>query len=147
MSLRKVASEQERQTIVQRAIGKAIRAHIERIEEKLDKIAEEREHPRRRPSPETFLGVGGGLRLIERYVHYNAGLHAGRDDQAAGRSFDLNRHAEYKDGTCGYNSSWGSKGLYQRWYRAAWMRGYEVGYGRRRASRSAELDTFLRHPV
>jgi hypothetical protein len=27
------------------------------------------------------------------------------------------------------------------------MRGYEVGYGRRRASRSAELDTFLRHPV
>ena len=62
---------------------------------------------------------------------YGAGLQSGRDDHSANKSFNPNRHSHYKDGTSGYQSSYGSKSEYKREYRSAFMKGYEEGYGRR----------------
>ena len=60
---------------------------------------------------------------------YQDGLDQGRNDARKGKSYDLNRHDEYRDADKGYLSSYGDKRQYQAAYRRGFEDGYREGYG------------------
>ena len=61
---------------------------------------------------------------------YQDGLSTGQEDAYRGQNYDPQRSHYYKNGTDGYNSSYGSKGQYKQAYRDGFLQGYRDGYSR-----------------
>lgn len=78
-------------------------------------------------------GGYGGYNNIYRAAQqqgYQDGLYTGSNDAQRGQSYDPHRSHYYKEGTSGYNSSYGSKGQYKQAYRDGFLQGYQQGYQR-----------------
>ena len=67
---------------------------------------------------------------IARQQGYSYGLNAGAIDAQRNRRFDPQHSSAFKNGTAGYNSSFGSKGQYKQVFRDAFLQGYQQGYQR-----------------
>lgn len=67
---------------------------------------------------------------IARQQGYSDGLGTGAADAQRGKSYKPQRSHYWKDGTDGYNSSYGNKGQYKQVYRDAFVQGYREGYQR-----------------
>jgi flagellar biosynthesis/type III secretory pathway protein FliH len=59
---------------------------------------------------------------------YRDGMEHGRSDFRKRRSFDPNRHDDFRDADDGYKSSYGDKREYQSAYRRGFEDGYRQGY-------------------
>jgi hypothetical protein len=83
----------------------------------------------------TYGGYGGygGYNNIYRVAQnqgYQDGLYTGSSDAQRGQSYNPQRSHYYKDGTSGYNSSYGNKGQYKQAYRDGFLQGYDQGFRR-----------------
>jgi len=67
---------------------------------------------------------------VARQQGYSYGLNAGAIDAQRDRRFDPQRSSAFRNGTAGYNSSFGSKGQYKQLFRDAFVQGYREGYQR-----------------
>lgn len=56
------------------------------------------------------------------------GYSKGREDARDGDRFDARRHSRYRSGTHGYNSRYGPRTEYKRFYRNGFADGYSRGY-------------------
>lgn len=77
---------------------------------------------------------------VARQQGYSYGLNAGAGDAQRNRRFDPQRSRIYKNGTEGYNSSFGSKGQYKQVFRDAFLQGYREGYQRFAYNRNDRYD-------
>jgi hypothetical protein len=59
---------------------------------------------------------------------YNEGIKDGREDRQRGERFDYRDESDYRNATKDYNSRYGDRGIYQRYFREAFARGYNDGY-------------------
>lgn len=59
---------------------------------------------------------------------YREGVEEGRNDVRRGRSFDYDRHDEYRDADKGYNRNYGNRDEYRRVYRQGFVAGYNEAY-------------------
>ena len=59
---------------------------------------------------------------------YNEGIKEGRNDRQRGERFDYSDESDYRNATKDYNSRYGDRGIYQRYFREAFARGYNDGY-------------------
>ena len=59
---------------------------------------------------------------------YQSGLSWGQADQSSGRGSTPTGSREYKDGSMGYNSSYGDRWAYGNAFRQGYIAGYERGY-------------------
>jgi hypothetical protein len=78
-------------------------------------------------------GVYGNGREFERRAYDNGfreGINAGEKDGRRGRSFEYDRHGEWRDADDGYHREYGSKDFYRRSFREGFRAGYAQGYNR-----------------
>jgi hypothetical protein len=75
-------------------------------------------------------GRYGNVYEVARNQGYSDGLGTGSADAQRGQSYDPQRSHYYKNGSDGYNSSYGNRGQYQQAFRAAFLQGYREGYQR-----------------
>ena len=59
---------------------------------------------------------------------YNEGIKEGRNDRQRGERFDYSDESDYRNANKDYNSRYGDRGVYQRYFREAFARGYNDGY-------------------
>ena len=59
---------------------------------------------------------------------FRDGLQRGREDVSRRNWYDLNRHGWYRSADRGYDSRYGSRGDYERWYREGFEAGYSQSY-------------------
>ena len=64
---------------------------------------------------------------------YRDGLDEGRSDVDKNKSYDINRHDNYRDADKGYNSRYGDKQDYRSGYREGFRSGYDAAFGTRRS--------------
>jgi hypothetical protein len=67
---------------------------------------------------------------IARQQGYRNGLSTGASDAQRGQSYNPQRSHFWKNGTDGYNSSYGNKGQFKQIFRDAFVQGYNEGYQR-----------------
>jgi hypothetical protein len=67
---------------------------------------------------------------VARQQGYSNGLSTGAADAQRGQSFNPQRSHFWKNGTDGYNSSYGNRGQYKQVFRDAFVQGYREGYQR-----------------
>jgi hypothetical protein len=67
---------------------------------------------------------------VARNQGYSDGLSTGSADAQRGQSYNPQRSHYYKDGSDGYNSSYGNRGQYKQAFREAFLQGYREGYQR-----------------
>ena len=60
---------------------------------------------------------------------YRDGLESGIRDRMDGRGFKPRRHNAYQNGLHGFEGAGGRKADYVRGYRAAYLNGYQIGFG------------------
>lgn len=75
---------------------------------------------------------GPGPRVVDDRAYrfgYDSGVDQGRDDASRGRSFNVNRHGEYRSATRGYDG-YGNRNQYRDVFRRGFAAGYEDGYRR-----------------
>ena len=77
---------------------------------------------------------------IARQQGYSYGLNAGAIDAQRNRRFDPQRSSVYRNGTGGYNLSYGSMGQYKMLFREAFLQGYREGYQRYAYNRNDPYD-------
>jgi len=73
---------------------------------------------------------GYGLE-VERIAHENGfreGREAGEKDARKGRSFDIDRHDDWRDADDGYHRNYGDKEFYRREFREGFRAGYTESY-------------------
>ena len=68
------------------------------------------------------------LRQTALNAGYNAGEKEGRNDSRHGRHRSYSDFSEYRNATSDYNSRYGDRSLYQRYFRQGFENGYEDGY-------------------
>jgi len=61
---------------------------------------------------------------------YSYGMNVGAADAQRGQSFDPQRSRYWRNGTEGYNSSYGNRGQYKQVFRDAFEQGYREGFQR-----------------
>ena len=61
---------------------------------------------------------------------YSYGVNVGAADAQRGQSYNPERSRYWKNGSDGYNSSYGNKGQYKQVFRSAFEQGYREGYQR-----------------
>ena len=61
---------------------------------------------------------------------YSYGMNVGAADAQRGQSFNPQRSRYYRNGTAGYSSYYGNRGLYRQVFRDAFIHGYRDGYQR-----------------
>jgi len=61
---------------------------------------------------------------------YSYGMNVGAADAQRGQNYDPQRSRYWKNGTEGYNSSYGNKGQYRQVFRDAFEQGYRDGWQR-----------------
>jgi hypothetical protein len=73
---------------------------------------------------------GGSQQLRQTALNagYNNGIKAGRNDQRKGRRFNFQDESDYRNASKDYNSRFGDKSLYQRYFRQGFENGYNDGY-------------------
>ena len=59
---------------------------------------------------------------------FRDGLQRGREDVSRRNSYDVNRHGWYRAADRGYESRYGSRNDYERWYRDGFEAGYSQAY-------------------
>ena len=74
---------------------------------------------------------------------YSYGMNVGAADAQRGQSFNPQRSRYYRNGTGGYSSSYGNRGVYRQVFRDAFIQGYRDGY-QRYAYRRGGRDRFRR---
>ena len=67
---------------------------------------------------------------VARQQGYSYGLNVGAADAQRGQSFNPQRSRYYRNGTDGYSSSYGNRGVYRQVFRDAFIQGYREGYQR-----------------
>lgn len=73
-------------------------------------------------------GASYELRQTALNAGYNEGNKAGRNDRSRGRGFSYADEGAYRDASKDYNSRYGDRGLYQQYFRQAFVNGYTDGY-------------------
>jgi hypothetical protein len=79
-----------------------------------------------------YGGYGYG-REIERRAYDNGfreGVRAGEKDGRRGRSYEYDRHDEWRDADDGYHREYGPREYYRRSFREGFRAGYAQGYNR-----------------
>jgi hypothetical protein len=59
---------------------------------------------------------------------YNEGMEAGREDRSRNERFNFADEGDYRSATKDYNSRFGDRYAYQRYFREAFQNGYRDGY-------------------
>jgi len=77
---------------------------------------------------------------IARQQGYSYGMNVGAADAQRGQSFNPQRSRYYRNGTDGYNSSYGNQGQYRQVFRDAFVQGYREGYQRNAYQRNRRWD-------
>jgi hypothetical protein len=67
---------------------------------------------------------------VARQQGYSYGLNVGAADAQRGQSFNPQRSRYYRNGTGGYSSSYGNRGVYRQVFRDAFIQGYRDGFQR-----------------
>jgi hypothetical protein len=67
-------------------------------------------------------------------------MNVGAADAQRGQSFNPQRSRYYRNGTDGYNSSYGNQGQYRQVFRDAFVQGYREGYQRNAYQRNRRWD-------
>jgi len=67
---------------------------------------------------------------IARQQGYSNGLSTGAADAQRGQSYNPQRSHFWRNGTDGYNSSYGNRGQFKQIFRNAFVQGYREGYSR-----------------
>lgn len=75
-------------------------------------------------------GYGNNQYQVAQQQGYSYGLNVGSADAQRGQSFNPQRSHYWKDGSAGYNSSYGNRGQYKQIFRDAFAQGYREGYSR-----------------
>jgi len=60
---------------------------------------------------------------------YNNGMEEGRRDRQRGEGFNFQDESDFQNATKDYNSRYGDREMYRRYFREAFARGYRDGYG------------------
>ena len=80
-----------------------------------------------------YYGGGGYGREVERIAHengYREGLKAGEKDGRKGRSFQFDRHDDWRDADDGYRRDYGDREFYRHEFREGFRAGYTEAYNR-----------------
>ena len=74
---------------------------------------------------------GGSYELRQTALNegYNEGTRAGQSDRNRGRQSNLNDFSSYRDATKSYNSRYGDRELYRRYFQLAFQSGYNTEMG------------------
>ena len=67
---------------------------------------------------------------VARQQGYSYGMNVGAADAQRGQSFNPQRSRYYRNGTGGYSSSYGNRGVYRQVFRDAFIQGYRDGFQR-----------------
>jgi hypothetical protein len=105
----------------------------ERREERREERQERREERREARRGREWGGYGnwGGnsqMRQTALNAGYNEGIEEGRNDRRRGDRFNFTDESDYRNATKDYNSRFGNRGLYQRYFRAGFENGYRDGW-------------------
>jgi hypothetical protein len=73
-------------------------------------------------------GGSNELRQTALNAGYNAGEREGRNDARRNRHRNYSDFSDYRNATTDYNSRYGDRALYQRYFRQGFENGYEDGY-------------------
>lgn len=101
----------------------------ERREERREDRQERREARRGREWG-GYGNWGGSSQLRQTALNagYNEGIKEGRNDQRRGERFNFADESDYRNATKDYNSRFGNRALYQRYFRAGFENGYRDGW-------------------
>ena len=95
-----------------------------------DRNGEDRRRGRRRRGNDDYPNWGGGFQLRQTALNagYNNGIEEGRKDRQRRERFDYRDEGDYQKATKDYSSRLGDRELYRRYFREAFVNGYEAGY-------------------
>ena len=101
----------------------------ERREERQER-REERREARRGRDWGNYGGWGGSSQMRQTALNagYNNGVEEGRRDRQRRERFNFTDESDYRKATEDYNSRFGNRALYQRFFRAGFENGYRDGY-------------------
>jgi hypothetical protein len=91
---------------------------------------EERREARRGRDWGNYGGWGGSSQMRQTALNagYNEGIAEGRNDRRRGERFNYADESDYRNATKDYNSRFGNRALYQRFFRAGFENGYRDGW-------------------
>ena len=91
---------------------------------------EERREARRGRDWDGYGNYGGSSQLRQTALNagYNEGIEEGRNDRRRGERFSFTDESDYRNASKDYNSRFGNRGLYQRYFRAGFENGYRDGW-------------------
>ena len=77
-----------------------------------------------------YGNYGGSFQLRQTALNagYNEGIKEGRKDRSRGERFDYRDEEDFRNANTDYNSRFGDRGLYQQYFRQAFVNGYTDGY-------------------
>lgn len=83
------------------------------------------------PRWDGYPNWGGGFELRQTALNagYNEGSKEGRNDRAKARPANYQNFSAYQKATKGYNSRFGDRELYRRYFRLAFENGYNTEFG------------------
>lgn len=92
----------------------------------------DRNRGRRGRSNDDYPNLGGSFQLRQTALNagYNEGIKEGRKDKNRNRGYNSRNFRDfnaYQKATKDYDSRYGDRSLYQRYFRMAFERGYEAG--------------------
>ena len=101
----------------------------ERREERQER-REERREARRGRDWDGYGNYGGSSQLRQTALNagYNEGIEEGRNDRRRGERFNFSDESDYRNASKDYNSRFGNRSLYQRYFRAGFENGYRDGW-------------------
>ncbi|HZB44078.1 MAG TPA: hypothetical protein VE360_02485 [Pyrinomonadaceae bacterium] len=101
----------------------------ERREERQER-REERREARRGRDWDGYGNYGGTSQLRQTALNagYNEGIEEGRNDRRRGDRFNFADESDYRNASKDYNSRFGNRSLYQRYFRAGFENGYRDGW-------------------
>jgi|SRR5579864_5432450 len=74
------------------------------------------------------VGASSGVERIARENGYHEGREAGVQDARRGRSFDVDRHGDFRQADKGYRRDFGDRAFYRREFRDGYRTGYSEAY-------------------
>ncbi len=91
---------------------------------------EERREARRGWEYGNYGGWGGSSQMRQTALNagYNEGIEEGRRDRSRGERFNFTDESDYRSASKDYNSRFGNRALYQRFFRAGFENGYRDGW-------------------
>jgi hypothetical protein len=91
---------------------------------------EERREARRGRDWDGYGNYGGTSQLRQTALNagYNEGIEEGRNDRRRNERFNFADESDYRNASKDYNSRFGNRALYQRYFRAGFENGYRDGW-------------------